>query len=584
MRLSVGRFVATAPPDGEARVARLAESVVQHDLARALAVADVPAGIWCVRRLDLRVSLDLADGDAVLGQAWARALMSRLLEALAGADPDVVHYPGPVHAVADLIASASLGRTGRAWAWTRAGVRERADPDPAVSPGDAIVVSLRRLHGQSPGAGLAALAQAVRHAGLPALHRVLGGPGPRGRGGWPAVAGLLAPRPAALRPALPAVPDAGTAGGSREPGPPHGGEPVSAGPVLAGPAPAGSVSAGPVPGGSVPGGSAPGGGPPGRPDRLRLLADELRGRSALARAIARSGLRPDEADAAAWAALVLAETDPSALGLPSAGELLREVAAPWTRSAGPAGLAGPAPAAARDRPGRGDRADPAGPAVPQPRPESGRTATAAGTTPDPAADAPVARATPADADPAGGAAALDDTGGAWPESGPPGLLTEWAGLLFLLNLAPQAGLPHAVLAEPDLGGRSLPWLLQAVAVTLVPVPGDDPALAAFAGLDPAAPSPWRTGPDATAAESAAVRRIAGRWAQAAATALGRPGDEGAATVQALAARHGAVVFAPGWIEVVFALNDVDVDVRVAGLDLDPGWIPWLGCVLRYRYE
>ena len=203
-QLSIGRFVATVPPDGEARVARLAESVVRHDLARALAVADVPAGIWCVRRLDVRVSLDLDDADAVLGRAWAGTLLSRLLEALAGADPDVVHYAGPVQAVADLIASVSLGRPARAWAWTRAGARERADPDPAASPGEAIVVSLRRLHRQSPGAGLAALAEAVRHAGLAALHRVLGGPGARARGGgWPAVAKLLAPTPASSPADLP---------------------------------------------------------------------------------------------------------------------------------------------------------------------------------------------------------------------------------------------------------------------------------------------------------------------------------------------------------------------------------------------
>ena len=109
-QLSIGRFVATAPPDGQARVGRLAESVVQHDLARALARADVPAGIWCVRRLDVRVSLDLDDADAVLGRAWAGALLSRLLAALAGADPEVVHYAGPMQAVADLIASFSLAR------------------------------------------------------------------------------------------------------------------------------------------------------------------------------------------------------------------------------------------------------------------------------------------------------------------------------------------------------------------------------------------------------------------------------------------------------------------------------------------
>ena len=192
-------------------------------------------------------------------------------------------------------------------------------------------------------------------------------------------------------------------------------------------------------------------------------------------------------------------------------------------------------------------------------------------------------ADPADATP-GHVAAEAGTDDAGPDDGFRGLPTEWGGLLFLLNLAPAAGLPHVVLAEPDLGGRSLPWLLQAAAVTLLPVPGDDPALAAFAGLGPAEPSPWRTGPPATASETRAVRRLAERWAGAAAAALGRPAAEGAATVRALAARRGTVVFAPAWIEVVFALDEVDVGVRVAGLDLDPGWIPWLGCVLRYRYK
>jgi hypothetical protein len=547
-QLSIGRFVAAVPPDGEARVARLAESVVRHDLARALAVADVPAGIWCVRRLDVRVSLDLDDTDAVLGRAWAGELLSRLLEALAGADPDVVHYAGPVQAVADLIASVSLGRPARAWAWTRAGARERADPDPAASPGEAIVVSLRRLHRQSPGAGLAALAEAVRHAGLAALHRVLGGPGARARGGgWPAVAELLAPTPAGLQP-------------GRESGPPHG-----AGPVPAGPVPAGR--------------------PPDRPAGQRRLADELCGRSALAKAIARSGLRPDQADAVAWAALVLAETDPSALGRPSASGLLREVAASWGAPVTPAA---PVP------PAREDRADAAG--IPAPGsgpgsgPESGATAmtAATGAAPDPAAGTPAGRDARAGADAGHGApgcpAAEDETDGAGPDSGSRGLPTEWGGLLFLLSLAPTVGLPHAVLAEPDLGGRSLPWLLQAVAVTLLPVPGDDPALAAFAGLGPAEPSPWRAGLPATAGEARAVRRLAERWAQAAAAALGRPVSEGEATVRALAARRGTVLFAPAWIEIVLALDEVDVDVRVAGLDLDPGWVPWLGCVLRYRYE
>ena len=27
----------------------------------------------------------------------------------------------------------------------------------------------------------------------------------------------------------------------------------------------------------------------------------------------------------------------------------------------------------------------------------------------------------------------------------------------------------------------------------------------------------------------------------------------------------------------------DIIVRRAGLDLDPGWVPWLGCVIRFHY-
>ena len=216
------------------------------------------------------------------------------------------------------------------------------------------------------------------------------------------------------------------------------------------------------------------------------------------------------------------------------------------------------------------------------------TVAATATTSGPPGDAPAGRGTGTGTGPVGDGpgspAPEDETDDAGPDSGLRGLPTEWGGLLFLLNLAPAVGLPHALLADPDLGGRSLQWLLQAVAVTLLPVPSDDPALAAFAGFGPAEPSPWLAGPPATSGELHAVHGLAERWAQAAALALGRPAGVGLATVRALAARRGTVVFSPGWIEVVLALDEVDVNVRVAGLDLDPGWVWWLGCVLRYRYE
>ena len=30
--------------------------------------------------------------------------------------------------------------------------------------------------------------------------------------------------------------------------------------------------------------------------------------------------------------------------------------------------------------------------------------------------------------------------------------------------------------------------------------------------------------------------------------------------------------------------EVDLAVRLSGLDLDPGWVPWLGRVVRFHYD
>jgi len=41
---------------------------------------------------------------------------------------------------------------------------------------------------------------------------------------------------------------------------------------------------------------------------------------------------------------------------------------------------------------------------------------------------------------------------------------------------------------------------------------------------------------------------------------------------------------PSHIDIHAPLAGVRLDVRVAGLDLDPGWLPWLGCVVRFHYD
>jgi hypothetical protein len=49
-------------------------------------------------------------------------------------------------------------------------------------------------------------------------------------------------------------------------------------------------------------------------------------------------------------------------------------------------------------------------------------------------------------------------------------------------------------------------------------------------------------------------------------------------------RRARVLADPGWIEIHFSLDDVETTLRRARLDLDPGFVPWLGVVLRFVYE
>jgi hypothetical protein len=38
------------------------------------------------------------------------------------------------------------------------------------------------------------------------------------------------------------------------------------------------------------------------------------------------------------------------------------------------------------------------------------------------------------------------------------------------------------------------------------------------------------------------------------------------------------------LDVSLALDDADVRIRRIGLDLDPGWLPWFGRVVRFHYD
>ncbi|MER5731882.1 hypothetical protein ABT084_26690, partial [Streptomyces sp. NPDC002138] len=177
--------------------------------------------------------------------------------------------------------------------------------------------------------------------------------------------------------------------------------------------------------------------------------------------------------------------------------------------------------------------------------------------------------------------------GPGPDSGAePGVDTGWTALLFLFATAAEAGLPDRVLDEPDLAARPLSWVLYRVGRLLLPgLAADDAALLALAGLGPARAATVVAAAPATPAEDARVEELAADWARVTAVRLygEHPGTDPREAVAAMARREGRIVAEPGWIEATLSAADTDLTVRRAGLDLDPGWLGWLGAVVRYRY-
>ena len=567
--LSIGRLSATAHAgaDGE-RVTAMLGRLADRGLDDALRAVTLPPGDWYVRRLDLTLVLDDDRAGAAVEARWAAAVLDALRRALAGRSPDVVHHPRPVDGLAELVTELAAGRTARTWAWRRAGLLQPGDPAPGSAPAEAVLAAAHRR----PELVSAALVSAVGAVGVPALHRLLGA------SGWRRLAVLV--RAAAGGP--PAVPPPlARRADERAPGNPV----ASARTVFA----ATATGDADVPVADVT--------EPVTDERRARLVTAVTARSVLAAELRHGRIRPTAEVAVAWAVLVAGEAEPGLLARTGADDVLRHLAAvlAGTASIGqPVVLRQVKPPRAEplsaspdvdriEQPERPDRQVPAGPDLaietepPElldqqlPRPpvhavEPGR--------PEPLGQhVPAEPALTVEAEPVDAAAPAPAT-------------TGWAGLLFLLATAEEAGIPGAPLDDPALAARTLRWSMAALAPRLlaqVPPPpaADDPAVLALAGLTPTAPPPEGRPP--LAAEATALDGHARRWAATTARRLGREDDDPAAVVTEVARRPGAVVAVPGWIEVHLPLDEADVDIRRAGLDLDPGWVPWLGAVVRYVY-
>lgn len=597
--LTVGRLTATLHTDDDAvgpdHVSRVLAAVAADELASALARHHLPRGYWCLRRLDVRVTLDLGQHDASLARSWADVLAGAVVAAVRPSgsvhDPwSAVHYAHELDALADALSGLARGSVGNLWAWRQVGVLDPGDPAPA---GAAALTALRRR----PGLALGAVVRTVRSCGLPALDRLLGD------AGWVELADLV--WSAASGESLEAAPTDATGPGA-------------------------------------------GTGSPWYPAARRAVAA-----SALGGAMIRTRMSPSGSTLAAWAVLVAVHTDPSLPRRTGSRHLLgairEELAGALHPPVGPRpaesltggpgeDAQGPTARITHSPSGRpGDRAHPgyrvvaappvtAGPtdvpptvlAPPVLRPAPG-PGMGSGADQGPDRDragrggladtegltalptAPIS-APPRESAPAGGghAAGADDPE---PSDGePPGAPTDWAGLPFLLATAAAAGLPGVAVEAAELAARPLPWILHAASRALAgPAPGgpepDDPGLLVLVGLDSSRAAVVLGAPGATAHEHAAVEVIAARWLEVTASRLSaadEPGDRPTVTptgrteaarqvVLPVLRRPGLVRADPGWLEVHLPLAGVDPVVRRAGLDLDPGWVPWLGAVVRYVY-
>jgi hypothetical protein len=148
--------------------------------------------------------------------------------------------------------------------------------------------------------------------------------------------------------------------------------------------------------------------------------------------------------------------------------------------------------------------------------------------------------------------------------------------MFLINLLQGLGLETWLSRHPPLRDGDWPRALLRSLADQLAVPASDPMRLGL-GLE----SPEDNAAREAGLEPALAKAISRHWRRRLGRWCARPGRP---RLLALVRRPGAVVASRTHLEVWFDLGQAQIDVRRAGLDLDPGWVPWLGLVVRFHYE
>lgn len=163
--------------------------------------------------------------------------------------------------------------------------------------------------------------------------------------------------------------------------------------------------------------------------------------------------------------------------------------------------------------------------------------------------------------------------------------SQWGGLLFLLHLLPATAWLEeldALSATQELDADSARSLLWQLATSGLGVPASDAAVRAFCGGWQ--PHARQLNVQGQISLPAALTTLMGHLLERLHTLISeRLAHAPDITLTSICRRDALIRFEPGWIEVHFSVDQADTRLRRVGLDLDPGWMPWLGCVMRFVY-
>ena len=177
-----------------------------------------------------------------------------------------------------------------------------------------------------------------------------------------------------------------------------------------------------------------------------------------------------------------------------------------------------------------------------------------------------------------------------PAKAPPRLddRTDSAGLYFLLHVLRHLGIEDALAAHPDLGVTYFVARVLARVATKAGVDRDDPILGPLREDIGDARGQRIDDPIVIPPALDALRRLYPApelseriWAYATRRWCRKVARLGAGEVLK---RPGRVHATRTSIDVTLPMSAVDLRIRRAGLDLDPGYVPWFGRVVHFHYH